>query len=216
MKYRQYIKIFNKKLHYFCKKCSCLIDVKETCLKKYGVDNVMKVQEYKNKMYITNLNRYGHMCSVQSESIKPKALKSIYKKLGTYNVFQSQEILNKVRIKKESKGLQSSNIQKTNFQIYRDLVDKLTRQKRKQLIDNWDGYDYYDGEYIKDNFNLKSSNNCYPNIDHKISCLYGFLNNISVEVISDIQNLCITKRINNIRKNVKSEKMFITELKNNK
>jgi len=49
MEYRQYIRIFSKKSHYFCKKCSCLIDVKETCLKKYGVDNVMKVQE-KNKM----------------------------------------------------------------------------------------------------------------------------------------------------------------------
>lgn len=177
---------------------------------------VLKVQKYKNKMYNTNLNRYGHMCSVQSESIKQKSLKSIYEKFGTYNVFQSQEILNKVRIKKELKGLQSSNILKTDFQKYRDNVDKLTRQKRKQLIESWDGLDYYDGEYIKDNFDLEYYDECYPNIDHKISCLYGFLNNISVDIISDTHNLCITKRINNIRKHVKSEEFFLTELKNNK
>jgi hypothetical protein len=212
--YRIYVKIFNKNNHYYCKKCSCSIDCKETCLKKYGVDNVMKVQEYKNKMYDTNLNRYGHICSVQSESIKPKALKSIYEKLGTYNVFQSQEILNKVRIKKELKGLQSSNILKSNFQKYRELVDKLTRLKRKILFENWDGTDYYDNEYIKNNFDLDYTNDCYPNVDHKISCLYGFLNNISAEIISDMQNLCITKRINNIHKHIKSEEKFLIELKN--
>jgi len=141
-------------------------------------------------------------------------MKSIYKKLGTYNVFQSQEILDKVRIKKELKGLQSPNIVKTDFQKYRDLVDKLTRQKRKILIENWNGLDYYDGEYIKDNFDFNYCDDRYPNVDHKISCLYGFLNNISVEIISDISNLCITKRINNVRKRTKNEEIFFTELKN--
>jgi hypothetical protein len=46
---------------------------------------------------------------------------------------------------------------------------------KKDLLENWDGYDYYDGEYIKDNFCLYSNDKNYPTMDHKISCYYGFL-----------------------------------------
>lgn len=212
MEYRMYVIIFNKKFHYYCKKCSYL-DRKITCLNKYGVDNVMKVQENKDKMYKTNIEKYGHMCSAQSESIKPKVLNSIYEKLGTCNVFQSEEILKKVREKKEQKGLQCKDIQKTDYQIYRDYVDKLTRQKKKKLFEDWDGYDYYDNEYIKNNFKLLSQNKNYPSIDHKISCLFGFLNNISPKIIADLENLCVTKKLNNSRKNVKQHDNFLIEIK---
>jgi len=71
------------------------------------------------------------------------------------------------------------------------------------LFENWDGYDYYDGEYIKNNFNLHGLDNNYPTIDHKISVSYGFKNNIEPEKIADISNLCITKKINNSKKSSK-------------
>ena len=41
----------------------------------------------------------------------------------------------------------------------------------------------------------------YPTIDHKISVFNGFINNISPEEISQLENLCITKRTNNSKKN---------------
>jgi len=64
------------------------------------------------------------------------------------------------------------------------------------------GSHYYDGKYIKENLLLDKNDNLYPSIDHKIPVLYGFLNNISKEEISNINNLCITKRITNSKKGI--------------
>jgi hypothetical protein len=72
---------------------------------------------------------------------------------------------------------------------------------------------YYDGEYIKDNIKLKSGNRLYPTIDHKISVYYGFLNNISVDDISDIKNLCVTKSHLNSKKRDLNEDEFINRYK---
>ena len=41
-------------------------------------------------------------------------------------------------------------------------------------------------------------------IDHKISIFHGFINNIDPILISDISNLCITKRYINSSKQTKS------------
>lgn len=77
----------------------------------------------------------------------------------------------------------------------------LTNKVREELFNSWDGYDYYDNEYILENIKLKSSSSSYPTIDHKISCYYGFINNIEPEIICSLDNLCITKRsINSMKK----------------
>ena len=34
--------------------------------------------------------------------------------------------------------------------MYRNRINYLTKKVKKVLIDNWNGYDYYDNEYIKD------------------------------------------------------------------
>lgn len=62
------------------------------------------------------------------------------------------------------------------------------------LLESWDGIDYYDGECIKDNFNLPYYDINYPTVDHKISIFEGFKNNIVADEIADISNLCFTKR----------------------
>ena len=83
-----------------------------------------------------------------------------------------------------------------------DVIDRLgqTHKRCRQIqICN---------QYIRDNFNLHSNSNDYPTIDHKISCLYGFKNNISIDIISDISNLCITKRIINSKKSQLNEDEF--------
>jgi hypothetical protein len=72
------------------------------------------------------------------------------------------------------------------------------------LLESWDGYDFYDGEYIKNNFQLHYFDNKYPTIDHKISIYDGFISGISPVEISNIKNLCFTKRITNIIKNKNS------------
>jgi len=56
-----------------------------------------------------------------------------------------------------------------------------------------------------DNFNLNSNNSDYPTLDHKISVLFGFLNDVDVDKLCDITNICITKRKTNSQKNSKNE-----------
>jgi hypothetical protein len=62
------------------------------------------------------------------------------------------------------------------------------------LLGYWDGFDFYDGEYIIDYLKLHPLDALYPTVDHKISILEGFKNNIPPNIISDIGNLCVTKR----------------------
>ena len=71
------------------------------------------------------------------------------------------------------------------------------------------GHDYYDGEYIKDNFDLEINDRNYPTIDHIIPKIYGFLNNIEPKEICKLENLCITKRTFNCSK----KSMEISEFK---
>jgi hypothetical protein len=91
----------------------------------------------------------------------------------------------------------------SDFKIYRNSVRNETYKYKKILLDNWNGYDFYDSEFIKDNFSLNCYDNNYPSVDHKISIKFGFDNDMSVEKIGNIDNLCITKRIINIKKSSK-------------
>jgi len=102
-----------------------------------------------------------------------------------------------------SNGYQISDERLTEFQLYYKMIKSETRKNRNFLFESWDGYDFYDKEYIKD-YKFHKNSNLYPTIDHKISILYGFLNDINVDIIGNIDNLCITKKGNNSSKNSKN------------
>lgn len=87
-----------------------------------------------------------------------------------------------------------------NYLIYRRRVKLLTNKVKMELLEEWNGYDYYDNEYIKENLNLHYNDRLYTTIDHKISVLNGFNNGLSPEFISNINNLCITKKYINSKK----------------
>ena len=44
-----------------------------------------------------------------------------------------------------------------------------------------------------------------------MSCFYGFINGLDTSVISDISNLCVTKRIINSKKSQLNEDEFINK-----
>jgi hypothetical protein len=148
---------------------------KKTCLDKYGVENVMLVDEIKKKGQITCLERYGQYNIMFIDKIVKKASKKA----------------NKTKIKR---NLIISEDKLTEFEKYRKITRRLIYKYKKELFYNWNGYDYYDNEYIKDNLNLHYLDKKYPSIDHKISIFQGFTENIDPYVIGNIENLCITKR----------------------
>ena len=152
----------------------------EICKKKYNVDYYTQSDDYKEKNRKTCLEKYG------------------YEHNGSV-----PELINK---RKKSLNKNKNFNEYTLFKKYKNKVIYETSKNLKLLLNDWDGYDFYDKEYIKDNYNLPYFHKNYPTIDHKISIYEGFKNNISIENISDISNLCITKRWLNSKKGKKSIK----------
>jgi len=201
----------------------------ETCLEKYGVDNIFKNNEIKknidsvkrikygenleiivNKMKKTMLNRYSVDNVSKLEEVKEvKEVKkqTCFKNYGVTHPMRSEEIVNKLK----ETNIKNGNWYKENndgWKLYRKMVDDITRKNAKKLFETWNGFDYYDNEYILPYYKLNYNNRCYPTIDHKISVKNGFLSNISIEEISSIDNLCLTKRSINSQKNSKNEYQF--------
>ena len=183
-----------------------------TCLGRYGVENPSQNKEIQEKKKQTNLKNWGVENVFQSEKIKEKIKQTCLDRYGVENVFQSVEIIEKIRKTNIENGHWSDNI--NEFEKYRNKVDGLTRKVKRELLESWDGYDFYDKEYIRDSFDLNCNSPNYPTIDHKDSVLYGYLNGISPEEISKIDNLCITKLGINSSKGHECHEEFIKNLNN--
>jgi len=179
---------------------------KKTMLKKYGVINPSKLKEVKEKRKTTMLENHGVEYYVLSKDFKDKSKKTSIKNYGTNHPQMSNKM--KENMKKYYKKM-GFNILSKEYDLYKREIYRLTKKVKKQLVKEWDGKDYYDGEYIKDNFNLPGHDGDYPTIDHKISIFEGFKNNIDTKTMSDISNLCLTKRYINSKKYIKSEDNFI-------
>lgn len=168
--------------------------MKETYLERYGVDWYSKTYEFKKNL------------KDKKKEIIELIKKTCLERYGFDNVSKVESIKNKVKQTKIELGLVIPDELLNEWLIYKKDVRNLTKVSSKKLYENWDGYDYYDGEFIKGYSSYSHVHRYYPTIDHKISVYYGFVNNISPEEISDISNLCITKRF------INSKKRFLIEL----
>lgn len=77
--------------------------MKHTCVEKYGVDNIMKLDEFKEKTKKTCLERYGASCYFSSEKFKSnktenwnKIRKTCLERYGNENVMQVKEVKDKI------------------------------------------------------------------------------------------------------------------------
>jgi uncharacterized protein YlaI len=173
--------------------------IKKTSLEKFGVEHYSKTSEYLDKRTKTNMDRYG----IDNPFRDINKIKNIFiEKFGVINPMQLEFVKQKASISQRKSMEENGNWipQKllSEYKIYKNKVRSLTRKNIKKL--EWNGTDYYDGEYIKENFNLHYFDDNYPTIDHKISIFQGFVDNIPAEIISSVSNLCWTKRIINIKK----------------
>lgn len=198
--YKSYNMCLNNNNFYACSECR-FKKTEITNKKRYGVRNVFQIEEIKNE----NTER----CRKNSQERLEKRTKTNLIKYGVENPFQIEEVKELIKQKtyetKIKNGLFIDNSKITGFKLYKKQVTKFTNQVKKELFNNWNGYDYYDGEYIKENFKYKHTNPIYPTIDHKNSIRYGFDNNISPIEIASLNNLCITKRKINTSKYIKTE-----------
>lgn len=221
IKYQSYRKNKERNIKYpiyTCDKCSH-IKLKETNKEKYGVEYYSQHEDRNEKVKNTSIERYGVDHYSKTKEYRNKYSKTCLEKFGFVNPFMDTERIKSFFIESygvdhPSKVLDNNGesiffincwtprSKKTEWDLYKSTVRNQTKQNIKLL--DWDGTDFYDGTYIKDNFTLHHFENDYPTIDHKISIYDGFLNNISTHIISSVDNICWTKRIINITKNKKS------------
>ena len=196
-----------------------------TCLKNYSVTNPSYSPEILEKIGNSLEAKFGFRHALQNKNILHKAQKTTEEKYGVKNALKNKTLLEKSKetcfknngvefsmqspilkekIKKTriKRGNQIPDELLSEWEIYKKKVKNETNKFKKDLFIHWDGYDFYDGKYIKNNFELyKCRSSDYPTIDHKISTFYGFKNNISEKIIGNINNLCITKmKINSSKK----------------
>lgn len=69
--------------------------IKETTLKKYGVDSISKLDEVKNKKNNTNLKKYGTKIFLKSKIFKEKTKETNLKKYGYEHPIKSDIVKNK-------------------------------------------------------------------------------------------------------------------------
>jgi hypothetical protein len=195
---------------------------KETCLEKYGVDNPSKNESIIKKIKETFKEKYKHENCFQNEEIKEKIKNKLIEKYGVEHPMYLKETKEKIKqtcLKKYGHltyTLSDEYKIKRGFNLDKDIEDKwkLYKKQSRRIFDKiktivfekWDGYDYYDDEYIKNYLELEHTDPNYPTIDHKISLHYGFNNNVPVDEINKIENLVITKRSINSSKGIKNEK----------
>jgi hypothetical protein len=179
------------------------LKMKETLVEKYGVEHPMFMKETKDKINETCIERYGVTNYAKTQEFKDRIIKTNLEKYGVEYELKTKE--GQLRRKKTriEKGYQIPDNLVSDYRKYRLQINRELQRMKKYLLESWDGFDYYDGEYIKDNFNLEPKNRCYPHFDHKISVIYGFKNNIDYESISNKSNICITKQwINGMKKDL--------------
>jgi hypothetical protein len=230
IKFQSYIFNINRSTDgntYTCDKCSHE-KIKQTNLKKYGVEYFSQTGDFNEKIKKTSLKKFGAEHFSKTEEYINRRNSTNLEKFGVENPFELTDLVksgmikkhgvdhpskieskkkdkeNKRRKTKEGKGDWIKLEQLKPWIIYRNKVRTLTLKNKKELFEKWDGYDYYDKEYIIENMNLHFLDSKFPTIDHKISIQYGFINAIKEEEISGIENLCITKRILNISKGSKN------------
>lgn len=180
----------------------------KTVKEKYGVDNVFQIPEIIEK--ITSDELYLERYNMRRKELISKNSKKYWnsltkeKRREILKNFFSKETFDKIRETKIKTGSFLSDDKLTDFQKYRNKCRRLTKLNINTLIDSWDGFDFYDNEFILLNFNLSHTDPNYPTIDHKISIFEGFNRNIDPKDICDINNLCMTKRTINSSKGVKS------------
>jgi len=218
MEYRRYMDNTKHGLElYSCYGKCANIKRQSTNLKRYGVKNCFQSEDKKNKSKKTMLEKYGVEYSMKSKIIQNKTKKIMLEKYGVENIFQDIDVKNKIKEKtrktKIKKGLINEDGSFDIFHNYKRKVTLLTKKLKLDLLNKWDGYDYYDGEYIKDNFDIYSPfHEKYPNFDHIISIREGFDKGLDINEVARVTNLCITKRKHNMSKYTKSEKDFKNSL----
>ena len=192
-----------KKLRYGDSKYCNTKKIKRTKKLRYGDSKYCN----SDKIRKTIIERYGGF-----KYLYEQTQEACLKKYGVDNYFKTDDF--RKLMEREQRWVPLNRL--SEYEKYRREVKKETRKWEKELFSKWDGNDYYNGEKLityeewKNKFNGQhvSSNKLQPTIDHKVSVVYGFNNDICPKIIGNINNLCICSRDTNIRKGCRTNRQY--------
>ncbi len=148
-----------------CKYCNCIISrekYKDTCMRKYGVSSVSKLQSVKNKIIETNIRKYGVKSHNQSSQVKEKKKQTLFLNYGVENPTKSDIIKNKIK--------------NTNLERYGhlcSLASKSAQEKsKKTCLERYGVENANSSEIIKEKkkqtfLEHYGVDNCFKNFDIK-------------------------------------------------
>lgn len=110
---------------YYCNKCN-KIKRKETCIKKWGVENPMQSNEVKDKLKNSLLDTYGVDHYSKTEEYKEKFKQTCLDKYGVENVFQSEK--HKQKIKNTNKEKYGFEYPQQNEEIKQKTTQSFLRE----------------------------------------------------------------------------------------
>jgi len=194
--YNKYLKNVENGGYYSCSNKCSVLKYENHCINKYGVKNTFQLEEVKDRSKKTKIIRYND----ENYNNVKKNQETCISKYGFKSYSQTKDHFIKMNYILDD--------ELDDWNLYKRKSRRLFNKIKKNIISNWNGYDYYDGEYIKDNLNLKYTDKNYPTIDHVISVYDGFKNNIPVEEINSESNLVVTKRVINSIKGYKKTHPF--------
>lgn len=130
---------------------------KQTCVERYGVDNVAKAESSKQKAIETNIAKYGVEYSSQSQEVKNKAKQTILNKYGTYSKRPCYEVAHQKFIQYRQQECDTVSVIWLDKEKFRGKYDE-------------NGPIYYNfeckicGRQFKDDFHsdIPTCRNCHP------------------------------------------------------
>jgi hypothetical protein len=148
------------------------------------------------KMKTTSIQNYGFPNASSSDVIKEKRKQKALAKYGVDNVSKAESI-------KMDLSKQRSDYWKTIYSEKNFTTDGLSRLQYSHRCHQYANTQYQRYKNILDPHNKRGK---HWHVDHIYSVTDGFLNDVPVNIISDITNLRLISDTDNYRKHKKSEK----------
>lgn len=206
-----------------------------TNMVRYGVEHIAQLESHKQKIFNSNISRYGNRSTLQLKEVanaRQESLlnPSVNKKRREWWYNCGQSIIDRINTNRKKSNMKRygilsvsqipsvmEKIRKSNEAIGMwlprekhkpfNLYRKLVnKETKKHKVRLLMEWDGLD-YYTKEPV-LGLSNSDRISIDHKISVFYGFSNSIPPDVIGAYSNLCVCSFSSNARKNRMTESEF--------
>ena len=102
--------------------------------RKYGIDNKAKLEETKQKMFKTNLEKYGHICSIYGKEQQEKSKITCQKLYWTNYPAQAEIVKNKqIDTKRKNNTFNKSKLEEKSYQLLKEKYLDIKYQYKSEL-----------------------------------------------------------------------------------